>query len=146
MSEKLTIPSEYRLTMARVFGKSAHFGQLDDAGKDYFNAHCMQVFEIIKIIKPDDINLQIAAMLHDTIEDTSVTYEELKRIFGSTVADLVFEVTHVRKPDDSGWYFPNLKSLSGGLIKFADRLSNLSRMDVWAQVRADAYYEKSKFW
>lgn len=132
---------------AIVFGVKAHAGQFDDGGHDYFMAHCWQVYEIIKVVHPDDSELQAAALLHDTLEDTETTYKDLYDNFGVDVADLVHEVTHERRTDDTGWYFPRLHSLRGIVLKFADRTSNLSRMeDAWDGVRVEKYVEKSKFW
>ena len=132
---------------AEGIGILAHAGQLDDSGKDYFMSHCMQVYEIVKLIAPNDYNLQAAALLHDTLEDTALTYELLVYEFGEDVASLVNEVTHERRADDKGWYFPRLKSLRGIQLKFADRLSNISRMEgVWNEKRIAKYLAKSKFW
>jgi (p)ppGpp synthase/HD superfamily hydrolase len=135
------------IRQAIEFGKKVHENQLDDAGNDYFMAHCWQVYEIIKILYPYDFELQAAALLHDTLEDTSTTYEELITMFGVDIADLILEVTHERKVDDTGWYFPHLHSIRGIVLKFADRASNLSRMEgVWDAKRIEKYLKKSKFW
>ncbi len=136
-----------KVSKAIVFGAKAHAGELDDAGKDYFMTHCWQVFEIIKILYPFDFALQAAALLHDTLEDTDVTYEILADEFGAEIADLVQEVTHERRADDTGWYFPHLHSIRGIALKFADRASNLSRMEgVWNEKRIEVYIKKSTFW
>jgi GTP pyrophosphokinase len=135
------------VSQAIIFGAKAHTGQLDDAGKDYFMTHCWQVFEIVRILYPDDCELQAAALLHDILEDTDVTYETLASEFGVEVANLVLEVTHERRADDSGWYFPHLHSIRGIVLKFADRSSNLSRMEgVWDTKHIEKYLKKSKFW
>jgi (p)ppGpp synthase/HD superfamily hydrolase len=132
---------------AIVFGAKAHAGHLDDSGKDYFLTHCWQVYEIVKILYPDDFALHMAALLHDILEDTDVTYENLVSEFGVDVANLVHEVTHERRADDTGWYFPHLHSIRGIVMKFADRASNLSRMEgAWDAERIDKYIKKSKFW
>lgn len=129
------------------FGTKAHAKQLDDAGNDYFMAHCWQVYEIVKILYPADFELQAASLLHDTLEDTDTTYENLVNTFGEDIADLILEVTHERKEDDTGWYFPHLHSIRGIVLKFADRASNLSRMEgVWDAERIEKYIKKSKFW
>lgn len=126
------------------FAKDVHREQVDDEGKSYFDSHIMQVVHILKQVTTDE-NLIKAAYLHDTIEDTHVYYEQLKEIFGKNVADLVNEVTHEGKKDE-GYYFPRLKTKEGILLKFADRLSNLSRMTPWDEERQQHYLEKSKFW
>lgn len=132
---------------AMTYAVAAHLEQVDDGDNDYFLHHCYPVYEIIRILCPLDYALQAAAFLHDTVEDTPVTYEDLVREFGVEVADLVNEVTHERRKDDKGWYFPRLKSIRGVVLKFADRSSNLSRMEgVWNENRIKKYITKSTFW
>lgn len=135
----------FKLEKAMVFAKERHKGHLDDLGKSYYSAHLLQVFNILSCVT-DDEDILSAAILHDTIEDTETTYEELVKLFGSRVADLVNEVTDEGEKDNYGKYFPRLKSRDGILIKFADRLSNLSRMQNWSEKRIEHYLKKSKFW
>ena len=130
---------------AEKFGREKHKGQLDDEGSDYFNVHCRGVFGILLCVT-DNPHVLVAGLLHDTLEDTKTTYEELEKEFGKKVADLVNEVTHEGKKDEVGFYFPRLKSKEAILIKFADRLSNLSRMNAWPKERQEHYLKKSKFW
>lgn len=56
------------------------------------------------------------------------------------------EVTHEGQKDEYGYYFPRLKTKEGIMLKFADRLSNLSRMDNWNERRVAHYIKKSRFW
>jgi GTP pyrophosphokinase len=130
---------------AARFAQQKHGSQLDDDGKNYFDTHIVQVFQVLCLIT-NDTEVIAAGLLHDTIEDTDTTYEELVQEFGVTIADLVMEVTHEGHADNIGYYFPRLASKRGIMIKFADRLSNLSRMDNWPQKRQQQYLKKSKFW
>ena len=125
--------------------KAYHKGQLDDEGKSYFEAHILQVVQIVKQITSDP-DIIMAAYCHDLIEDTEATYKWIKVLFGQRVADLVNEVTHEGQKDNIGYYFPRLHSKDAILIKFADRLSNLSRMEAWPEKRREQYLRKSKFW
>lgn len=134
------------ISKAKMFAIEKHLGQYDDDGKDYFTSHLFQVFKIIEIIATDDEGLLCAALLHDTIEDTDTTYEELLSLFGEDIANLVYEVTHEGEKDSKGFYFPRLKSQRAIVLKFADRLSNLSRMNNWDNKRKEQYLKKSKFW
>ena len=118
---------------------------IDIVDGSYFENHICQVATIIKQVTKDK-EIIAAAYLHDTLEDTKTTYEELKENFGQRVADIVFEMTHEGKKDEKGYWFPRLKSKDAILVKFADRLSNLSRMDVWDEERQQHYLRKSKFW
>jgi len=129
---------------ALQFATKKHIKQLDDVNDPYI-IHPVQVAEIIKLVS-DDENLIAAAYLHDTIEDTKTTYKELVKKFNEDVANLVMEVTHDGSKDTLGYFFPRLTTKRGILLKFADRLSNLSRMESWDIARQIHYLKKSKFW
>jgi GTP pyrophosphokinase len=131
---------------AVAFGEMKHQGQKDDSGNDYFTSHCMIVALLLGNVVPDDENLVVAGLLHDTLEDTDTHRDELELAFGKDVADLVWEVTKSGKKDSEGFYFPNLKSRRGIMLKFAERLSNLSRMDCWDAKKQAWYLKQSKFW
>jgi (p)ppGpp synthase/HD superfamily hydrolase len=133
------------LDKAILFAKQKHYNQKDDNGNYYFESHCCQVAEILKLVTNDE-NLIAAGYLHDTLEDTSTNYDELKLSFNKDVADLVLEVTKAGEKDSKGFYFPNLITQRGIILKFADRLSNLSRMESWGEKRKEQYLRKSKFW
>lgn len=123
-----------------------HAGQKDCDGKDYFLTHVLQVYFLVKECAHKDDTLLCAALLHDTIEDTDYTYEQMLEDFGAEIADLVMEVTQEGCKDAYGYYFPRLKSKRGIMLKFADRLSNLSRMSSWPEGRQQQYLKRSKFW
>ncbi len=126
------------------FAKEKHKGQLGDEGEDYF-FHLEQTAEILQSVT-DNEEIIASAYLHDTLEDTNTVYDELLEEFGRRVADLVYEVTHEGQKDEKGFYFPRLKSKEAIMIKFADRLSNISRMNNWDENRKEHYLKKSKFW
>lgn len=131
------------ITRAINFAKKAHEGQERDGGVPYI-AHPQQTALIVSQAT-DNPEVIAAAWLHDTIEDTDVTYEQLVDEFGTRVADLVNEVTHEGNKKD-GHYFPRLHSKEGIMIKLADRLSNVSDMGTWSEGRKQRYLEKTKFW
>ncbi len=69
---------------ALIFARKKHDGQLDDCGFNYFDSHVYQVVEILRKVT-DDIDIICAAYLHDTIEDTETTYEELVENFNKRI-------------------------------------------------------------
>jgi (p)ppGpp synthase/HD superfamily hydrolase len=90
--------------------------------------------EVAGILKEYDFADEViaAAHLHDTIEDTEVTYNDLLNLFGETVADLVLEVSNVSRPEHGNrdlrktldrQYLAGASSL-GQSIKYADMISN----------------------
>ena len=121
------------------FAKSKHKDQKYDNGSSYFDGHLQKTVDILKQVT-DDIDIIIAGYLHDTIEDTDTTFTDIKNMFNPRIAGLVFEITKV----DGG--FPNLKSQDAIIIKFADRLANISDMNAWSRNRQQSYLYKSRFW
>jgi len=129
---------------ALEFASEKHKGQLDDQSRPYFFAHLVQVHSILKDVT-DDVETLCAGILHDIIEDTDTAYVDLVREFNKPIADLVLELTQ-EGDKDTGYFFPRLRSRKAVLVKFADRLSNLSRMDDWPGDRQQIYLEMSRFW
>lgn len=129
---------------ALEFASIKHAGQLDDQGRPYFFAHIIQVYSLLKNVC-DDEEVLCAGILHDTIEDTGTSYEELVREFNKEIADLVLELTF-QGDEVSGRYFPLLRSRKAVVVKFADRLSNLVRMVDWPGDWQEGYLRNSVFW
>lgn len=129
---------------AQIFAYKAHEGQVDDDNKPYF-LHCTQTAKIIGMLTEDE-DVIASAFLHDTLENTDTTYEDLCETFGMRVANIVNEVTHEGTNDDYGYYFPRLKSREAIMIKLADRLSNISRMEAWDKSRQEHYLRHTHFW
>jgi len=102
----------------------------------------------------DDINVLIAAVLHDTIEDTETTAEELQELFGEKITAIVLEVTddkalhkEVRKLKQVE-HAPHL-SREAKLVKLADKICNLrdivsSPPADWPAERKAAYFDWAK--
>src|SRR5437879_11130124 len=70
---------------------AAHTGQRRLSGEDYVN-HPLEVAAILAVLELDAETIA-AALLHDTVEDTNLTADEVKREFGPEVARLVDGVT-----------------------------------------------------
>jgi len=134
-----------KIGKAYEFAKEKHKDQKDDEGKSYFDSHVLRVGNAVSELTNDD-DLIVSAYLHDTLEDTDTTYEELEKEFGKKIADLVNELTHEGKKDENGFYFPRLKSKEAIMIKLIDRASNVSRMNSWDKERQAQYLKKTKFW
>jgi len=87
--------NEALLNRAYVFGAKAHANQKRANGEPYFG-HPLEVAAILTELKLDDASI-VTALLHDTIEDTAATREEIARLFGTEIADLVDGVTKLTK-------------------------------------------------
>lgn len=81
-----------KIEIAQIFAEEAHKGQERKyTGEPYYN-HVYSVSRRVAKIN-NDPDLIIAALLHDTVEDTEVTGEEIEELFGTRVAELVYDLT-----------------------------------------------------
>ena len=83
------------INRAYVFSMKAHGSQVRASGDPYFS-HPIEVAGILTDLKLDDQTI-VTAILHDTIEDTLATPEEVERLFGKDIARLVDGVTKLSK-------------------------------------------------
>ncbi len=123
-----------QLWLAYEFGNTHHEGQKRLSGGPYFN-HCLAVAKILAKWRMDHITI-MGGLLHDTLEDTSVTLEILQQKFGEDIGELVNGVTKIggirfstREAQQAGNFMKMLLSVARDLrviiIKFADRLHNM---------------------
>ncbi|HMA19878.1 MAG TPA: HD domain-containing protein [Gemmatimonadaceae bacterium] len=114
--------------------------------------HCIEVASILASIgKVEDPNVIIAALLHDTVEDTETSREEIRDKFGQAAADLVTEVTDdksLKKKERKALQIEHAPTLSSGakLIKVADKISNVREIahdppKKWSRNRRWEYFE-----
>ena len=129
---------------ALEYASQKHEGQLDDDDRPYFFAHIIQVYDILNEVTDDDTLLS-AGILHDVIEDTDTKYSEVLHEFNKEIADLVMEVTYEKNKDGSH-YYPRLQSRRAVMLKYADRLSRIARMDEWPEELQASYLKRSCFW
>ncbi|HUF56489.1 MAG TPA: bifunctional (p)ppGpp synthetase/guanosine-3',5'-bis(diphosphate) 3'-pyrophosphohydrolase [Thermohalobaculum sp.] len=129
---------EALLNRAYVFGARAHADQKRASGEPYFG-HPLEVAAILADLRLDDATI-VTALLHDTLEDTSATREELERLFGPEVAELVDGVTKLTQLELSSTetaQAENFRKLLLAmardvrviLVKLADRLHNMRTLD-----------------
>ena len=127
-----------RLYDAFNFADNAHSGQLRKDGTPYIT-HPLAVAEIVAELELD-VDSIIAALLHDTIEDTGATHEEIAKRFGPAVADLVegvTKLTRVQYTSKEEEQMENLRKMLMAmakdirviLIKICDRLHNMRTME-----------------
>ncbi len=127
---------ELSLGKAGVFAAVAHTGQHRKQSGAPYIIHPTAVVRILQRLGVKDKNILVAAFLHDTLEDSPTTYNDLKSEFNQEVADLVKEVTSVKKKLElvgkpAYLAFKMIKSSDAGLmIKLADRVSNMSDIDI----------------
>ena len=127
-----------RIRAAYELAKKGHEGQKRKDGSPYLT-HCVAVAEIAVDFGLDEDSI-IAALLHDTIEDTSITHDDIEKQFGAAVADIVdgvTKLTRVQYTSKEDEQMENLRKMLMAmakdirviLIKIADRLHNMRTMD-----------------
>ncbi|MEM6787657.1 MAG: bifunctional (p)ppGpp synthetase/guanosine-3',5'-bis(diphosphate) 3'-pyrophosphohydrolase [Myxococcota bacterium] len=126
------------LRHAYDFSREAHTGQMRKSGDPYF-AHPVSVARIITDLKLDVASV-CAALLHDVVEDTPVTTEQLAREFGDEVAFLVDGVTKLTKmnftsrQDRQAESFRKMvvamaRDIRVLVVKLCDRLDNMRTLE-----------------
>ncbi len=122
------------LNKAFKFAIDAHKNQKRDEGVPYI-IHPVAVAKILTDLKLDSATIT-TGLLHDTIEDTKVTYETVKKEFGEEVANLVDGVTKISALEDKAssdskaenfrkLILATSKDIRVLLVKLADRLHNM---------------------
>ena len=133
------------LWKAYEFGLKRHEGQKRLSGEPYFEAHCVEVAKILASWNMD-VTTIISGMLHDTVEDTDTSLEDIKKEFGDNVAELVDGVSKLsgihfttRKAQQAGNFMKMLISVARDLrviiIKFADRLHNMKTISHMSRIK-----------
>jgi GTP diphosphokinase / guanosine-3',5'-bis(diphosphate) 3'-diphosphatase len=126
------------LNRAYVYAMKAHGNQKRASGEAYFN-HPLEVAAILTEMKLDSATIA-AALLHDTVEDTEATHQEIEEKFGPDIAVLVDGLTKIAKLDlvtKEAAQAENLRKLLLAmsrdvrvlLVKLADRLHNMRTLN-----------------
>ena len=106
---------------AKLIAKLAHKGQKDKAGMDYFT-HPEAVAAML-----DTPEEKTVAYFHDTVEDTDVTVEEIRSVFGNEIADAVALMTHA----DGVPYMDYVKEIGKNPLARKVKLADLTHnMDI----------------
>ncbi|MDO5300900.1 MAG: bifunctional (p)ppGpp synthetase/guanosine-3',5'-bis(diphosphate) 3'-pyrophosphohydrolase [Tissierellia bacterium] len=126
------------VVQAYEFAKEHHEGQLRRSGEPYI-MHPVNVAIILARMNMD-VPTIIAGLLHDTIEDTDITYEDVRDLFGEEIADLVDGVTKLKnlnyktKQENQAENIRKMvlamaQDIRVVIVKFADRLHNMRTLE-----------------
>lgn len=140
------------LDEATAFAQRWHGDQTRPAGEPYLE-HLLEATRVlVEAIGVTDVDVLRAAVLHDVVEDTDRTLDEVRDRFGDRVATLVDWVTKPPRPE--GWsreearaaYLDRLRGAPDDaiLVKLADRLSNVQRLDTHPRPeKRRSYYDET---
>jgi GTP pyrophosphokinase len=126
------------LARAFLFAYSAHREQLRMSGAPYFE-HPLEVAKILTELRMDHVTV-VAGLLHDVVEDTGISLEEVREEFGDEIAQLVDGVTKIgglrlekletRQAENfRKMLLSMVRDIRVILIKFADRLHNMRTLE-----------------
>ena len=132
------------LWKAYEFGNRYHEGQKRLSGEPYFN-HCVEVAKTLAIWNMDYTTI-MAGLLHDIVEDTSITIQDLENEFDKDLANLVDGLTKIsgiefstRKEKQVGNFMKMLLSVAKDIrviiIKFADRMHNMKTIEFLPRIK-----------
>jgi (p)ppGpp synthase/HD superfamily hydrolase len=144
------------LREAHAFALACHGDQLRPTG-DPYERHLLEAVEVLAegagILERD---LLVAALLHDVVEDTACSLDQVGDRFGPRVAELVDWVTKTDPPEGGGdreaarvGYLRRLAEAprEAVLVKLADRLSNVQRLDRHPRPeKRRSYYRETVEW
>jgi guanosine-3',5'-bis(diphosphate) 3'-pyrophosphohydrolase len=127
-----------QITRAYEFSRIAHTGQKRNSGEDYV-VHCVEVAEILAELHLDTVTL-VSALIHDVVEDTSATLEDVRDAFGpeaATVVDGLTKLAKVQFRSNTEQQVENYRKLLLSmaqdarviLVKLADRLHNMRTLE-----------------
>ena len=129
---------------AYIFAAEAHAGQTRLSGEPYLS-HPMSVGNILAEMKLDEATV-VAGLLHDTVEDTKATIDEIEELFGEEVADIVDGVTKISKMQFESKAVAQAENIRKMIlamaedirvlmVKLADRLHNMRTLDFQNSVK-----------
>lgn len=140
---------------ALVFASDKHKNQKrkGNSAIPYIN-HPIQVAQLlVSVGEITDIKILCAAILHDTVEDTDATHEDIQNLFGADIASIVAEVSddkNLKKEERKRLQIVNAakKSKAAKALKIADKTCNIRDIvndpPVWKIERKLAYIEWAK--
>jgi GTP diphosphokinase / guanosine-3',5'-bis(diphosphate) 3'-diphosphatase len=131
--------------------KHRHQRRKDKEASPYINHPIALASVLTGVGGIEDVVVLQAALLHDTVEDTDTTYEELVEQFGQQVADIVMEVTDDKQLEKARRKALQIErapdtSREAALVKLADKICNLrdvasSPPDRWTLERRQEYFD-----
>lgn len=139
-----------RIDEALAFASNAHRSQYRRTTKTPFIIHPLKVFEELRYWGVQDEDTLVASLLHDVLEDTTVTPENIFNYFGKKVCDIVMELTfyYVERPNHDHLKREYLKSfkdksIESLVVKLADRICNVKEFSETNYEYAHKYFRKA---
>ena len=137
------------LNRAIIYATQAHAGQMRKGTNLPYIVHPMEALAIVATMT-DDPEMLAAAVLHDVVEDTAVTTDDVRREFGDRVAALVTADTNTRKDQENTWHERKqaaIERLSAAsydekIVALGDKLSNLRAITIDHEKHGEALWKR----
>ena len=134
------------LNKAIIYAVEKHAGQLRKGTQIPYIVHPMEVLALLNEMRAD-MTVIIAGVLHDTVEDTSATIDDIIREFGEDVAELVGNHTEDKSKTWLQRKSQGLRELAEGsfdlkCLVLADKLSNVRNMHRDYMIEGDEYWDR----
>lgn len=140
--------------MADLLAYTAH-GAIDQRRKytnEPYIVHPRAVAATVRSVRPSDLELQCAALLHDTVEDTEITNDLIRWVLGENVAELVEQVTDISRPSDGNRAVRKAidrehlsrASARAQTLKVADLIDNSASIVLYDRTFAQTYMPEKK--
>ena len=131
---------------AAYFAISAHGNQTYDGYPYYY--HLEEVVDILKEFGFTEDKYVISGYLHDALEDTAMSYNDIKEKFGVEVAEIVYAVTDElgrNRKERKAKTYPKIRENKDAIIvKLADRISNMRNSLLKGHKMSDMYLKEYK--
>ena len=139
------------LNRAIVFATKAHAGQFRKGTPLPYIVHPLEALSIVATMT-DDTEMMAAAVLHDVVEDTAASIEEIRREFGNRVAALVAVDTNAPRTPDSTWRSRKQAAMDrlaaapydGKVVAMGDKLSNLRAIAIDYSKHGEGLWKRFK--
>ena len=132
---------------AILFATGKHAGQKRKGTDIDYICHPLEVLSILTAASPRNVALQIAGVLHDTVEDTDTTLEEIRKHFGEKVEDYVAFMTEDKTQSWCDRREATVKALQHAksddhILMCADKLANLRDMCIGYQKSGEPFWDR----
>ena len=137
---------------AILFAAKAHQNEIRKGNGQTYIFHPVEVLSLVSLMSKDD-EVLCAAVLHDTVEDTDVTIEEIKETFGSRVADLVSYESEDKRDNinkEQTWkerkretidLMAKSKDIGAKMVCLADKVSNLRSLHLGLLDKGEDFWQ-----
>lgn len=142
----LASEKEQIIDKAFIFASEKHKNQFRKGTKIPYIVHLYEVYNFLRE-ENADLDTIVAGILHDTIEDTDATYQEINDLFGSNVANIVNSESEDKKlpyRERKALHMNHLKNCDENikLINCADKLSNLRSIYLDIKYFSDSIFNR----